>query len=87
VLECVPSGLAKEITQQLNIPTIGIGAGNQTDGQVLVLQDMLGLNADFKPKFVKNFFDDGAVNSVQDAIYAYIHSVKDRSFPSDEHSF
>ena len=87
VLECVPSSLAKKITQQLTIPTIGIGAGNQTDGQVLVLQDMLGLNTDFKPKFVKNFFDEDNVTSVQDAIKAYINAVKDRSFPSNEYSF
>lgn len=87
VLECVPSSLAKEITEKLTIPTIGIGAGNQTNGQVLVLQDMLGLNSDFKPKFVKNFFDEKHVISVQGAIKSYINSVKDRSFPSEEHSF
>lgn len=87
VLECVPSSLAEEITQQLSIPTIGIGAGNQTDGQVLVLQDMLGLNGDFRPKFVKNFFECTQVKSVSDAITAYIDSVKNRSFPADEHSF
>jgi len=87
VLECVPSTLANTITQQLKIPTIGIGAGNQTDGQVLVLQDMLGLNPDFRPKFVKNFFDNENVKSVSDAISTYISEVKDRSFPGDEHSF
>lgn len=87
VLECVPSLLAAEISAQLTIPTIGIGAGNQTDGQVLVLQDMLGLNNDFRPKFVRNFFDNKKVNSVGDAISAYIAAVKDRSFPSDENSF
>jgi len=87
VLECVPSTLAEEITQQLKIPTIGIGAGNQTDGQVLVLQDMLGLNNDFKPKFVKNFFECENVNSVSQAITAYVSEVKNRSFPSDEHGF
>lgn len=87
VLECIPSILAREITQQLTIPTIGIGAGNQTDGQVLVLQDMLGLNTDFKPKFVKNFFDNESVNSIAEAISAYVSEVKDRSFPSEEHCF
>jgi len=87
VLECVPYELAKEITQQLSIPTIGIGAGNQTDGQVLVLQDMLGLNSDFRPKFAKNFFEGEAVSSVSDAINAYITEVKNRSFPAEQHSF
>ena len=87
VLECVPNELATRITEQLNIPTIGIGAGNQTDGQVLVLQDMLGINSDFRPKFVRNFFEFEHVNSINDAIAAYISAVKDRSFPDDEHSF
>jgi len=87
VLECVPRDLATKITEQLNIPTIGIGAGNQTDGQVLVLQDMLGINNDFRPKFVKNFFEYQHVTSIHEAIAAYISAVKDRSFPDDEHSF
>ncbi len=87
VLECIPNKLAQQITQQLSIPTIGIGAGNQTDGQVLVLQDMLGLNGDFRPKFVQNFFEYKEVNAVSDAISRYIKAVKDRSFPSIEQSF
>ncbi len=87
VLECVPSALADKITRQLQIPTIGIGAGNKTDGQVLVLQDMLGMNQDFKPKFVKNFFDGTGANSIQQAIQNYVEAVKDRSFPTKEHSF
>ena len=87
VLECVPKDIAEKITKTLSIPTIGIGAGNQTDGQVLVLQDMLGLNTDFKPKFVKNFFENENVNNTPQAIQSYVSEVKDRSFPSDEHSF
>jgi 3-methyl-2-oxobutanoate hydroxymethyltransferase len=87
VLECVPNALASQITQQLKIPTIGIGAGNQTDGQVLVLQDMLGINNDFRPKFVKNFFEYENVSSINDAITTYIFAVKNRSFPDEEHSF
>jgi 3-methyl-2-oxobutanoate hydroxymethyltransferase len=87
VLECVPTSLAKQITDKLTIPTIGIGAGNVTDGQVLVVQDMLGLNGDFRPKFVKNFFEDPEVNSVQAAISQYLKAVKDRSFPDDCHQF
>lgn len=87
VLECVPSSLAEKITKQLSIPTIGIGAGNKTDGQVLVLQDILGMNSDFRPKFVKNFFDSEKVSSIQDAVSLFISEVKSRRFPSKEHSF
>jgi 3-methyl-2-oxobutanoate hydroxymethyltransferase len=87
VLECVPQQLAKQITEKLSIPTIGIGAGKDTDGQVLVLQDMLGLNSDFKPKFVRDFMNDPKSNNVNEAIALYVQSVKDKSFPSDEHCF
>ena len=87
VLECVPAILAEKITRQLQIPTIGIGAGNKTDGQVLVLQDMLGMDNDFKPKFVRNFFAEPEVNSVQQALQGYLAAVKDRSFPAKEHCF
>lgn len=87
VLECVPEKLAKEITQALNIPTIGIGAGIETDGQVLVLQDMLGLNTDFKPKFVHNFMSDQNTKSIADAIKNYVVAVKEKTFPKKEHSF
>ncbi|MDQ7049620.1 MAG: 3-methyl-2-oxobutanoate hydroxymethyltransferase [Enterobacterales bacterium] len=87
VLECIPQDLAQKITKQLKIPTIGIGAGNQTDGQVLVLHDLLGLDQDFRPKFVRDFFDDNAVHSISDAIKAYIATVKDRSFPNQNQSF
>ena len=87
VLECVPKDVAGKISKRLKIPTIGIGAGNQTDGQVLVLQDMLGLNTNFKPKFVKNFFENENVNNVTQAIQAYVSEVKERTFPNDEYSF
>lgn len=87
VMECVPSALAKKITEKLDIPTIGIGAGADTDGQVLVLQDMLGLNADFKPKFVKNFMADENATTVSEAISLYVAEVKSRQFPGEEHSF
>jgi len=87
VLECIPQNLAKKVTQQLTIPTIGIGAGNQTDGQVLVLHDLLGLDHDFRPKFVRDFFQDDTVHSISDAIKAYISAVKDRSFPNQNQSF
>lgn len=87
VLECVPEKLAKEITQALTIPTIGIGAGADTDGQVLVLQDMLGLNTDFKPKFVHDFMSDKDVTNIADAIKNYVRAVKEKTFPKKEHSF
>jgi len=87
VLECVPADLADEITQLLRIPTIGIGAGNRTNGQVLVMQDMLGLNSEFNPKFVKNFMAEPNVQNVAEAFKAYRDAVKSRQFPAAEHSF
>ncbi len=87
VLECVPSQLAKEISKKLAIPTIGIGAGVDTDGQVLVLQDMLGINSEFRPKFVKDFFDEENVNSISEAISAYCDAVRNKSFPEKKHCF
>jgi len=84
VLECIPSPLAKLITDSVTIPTIGIGAGVDTDGQVLVMHDMLGLNPR-PPRFVKNFMADQA--SIQDAFIAYNRAVKDKTFPADEHQF
>lgn len=85
VLECVPSSLAKEISSQLQIVTIGIGAGNETDGQVLVWQDLLGLNTQFKPKFVRRYFD--GFSQFQDALDHYHADVLDNSFPSEAESF
>ncbi len=85
VLEMVPRALAKKVTESVSIPTIGIGAGNVTSGQVLVLQDLLGMNQSFKPKFVKNFAN--LEETVTRALGAYRDQVRDRSFPGDEHSF
>ncbi|MDZ4311731.1 MAG: 3-methyl-2-oxobutanoate hydroxymethyltransferase [Cypionkella sp.] len=85
VLEKVPMGLAARITQRLSIPTIGIGAGAACDGQVLVVDDMLGFFTEFRPKFVKRYADLGALAS--DAIADYAAEVRARTFPSDEHSF
>ena len=85
VLECVPSELAKEVTHLLSIPTIGIGAGADTDGQVLVFQDLLGLNVDFKPKFVKTFVD--GFDALKSGLDRYVHAVKSGEFPSHENSF
>lgn len=84
VLECIPSELAAKITQTLSIPVIGIGAGPDTDAQVLVMHDMLGLNPR-APKFVKNFMVEA--NSIQAAFEAFSKAVKEGSFPADEHQF
>lgn len=85
VLECVPAILAAEISCSLEIPVIGIGAGAESDGQVLVLQDILGLTAGHVPKFVKNFMQQGG--TIQDAVGAYVAAVKDGGFPAAEHCF
>ena len=86
LLECVPSELAAEITQSVKIPVIGIGAGNATDGQVLVMHDMLGLSLSGRaPKFVKNFLEGQP--SIQAAFAAYVGAVKSASFPAEEHGF
>jgi 3-methyl-2-oxobutanoate hydroxymethyltransferase len=85
VLECVPAAVAAHITQQLKIPTIGIGAGADTDGQVLVFQDLLGLNTEFKPRFVKHFLNGAEVFAK--AIEAYAKAVKTKEFPGHEHRY
>jgi len=84
VLECVPVPLAIQLTQELEIPTIGIGAGGVCDGQVLVLQDMIGISA-HAPKFTANFLVDG--RNIQQAIAAYVEAVRVGSFPADEQCF
>lgn len=85
VLEMVPMALAQRIAQALAIPVIGIGAGSGTDGQVLVLHDMLGIDAGVKPRFVKNFLSE--TSSVQDAVVRYVQQVKSGDFPGPEHSY
>jgi 3-methyl-2-oxobutanoate hydroxymethyltransferase len=86
VLECVPSPLAAAITRALPIPTIGIGAGPDCDGQVLVLHDFLGLDSGHRrPRFVKDFLAEGG--SVAGAVQAYVAAVRDGSFPDAEHSY
>lgn len=85
VLEMVPAALARQITAELAIPTIGIGAGAGCDGQVLVLQDMLGIYPGKTPKFARNFMQEA--ESVQAALADYVKSVKDGSFPAARHSF
>ncbi len=85
VLEAIPAALGKETTDLLHIPTIGIGAGPDCSGQVLVMHDMLGTFPGRKARFVKNFMD--GANSIEAAVNAYIAAVKDNSFPSQEHCF
>lgn len=85
VLECVPRKLAKEITDMLSIPTIGIGAGPDCDGQVLVIHDLLGLFGEFRPKFVKSYLN--IRQEMETAIKSFIEEVKEGVFPDDTHSF
>lgn len=85
VLEKIPASLAKRVTEAVTCPTIGIGAGNDTDGQVLVLHDMLGLNEGFKPKFLRQFAYLG--KEITTAVSNYITAVKDSSFPNQEESY
>src|SRR5262245_50414175 len=85
VVECVPTDLGKRITESVAIPTIGIGAGPHCDGQVLVIQDMLGLYGDLRPKFVKRYAEVGA--QVREAVQAYCREVREGRFPDAGHSF
>lgn len=85
VLECVPEKLAKLISEKLQIPTIGIGAGKYCDGQVLVTQDMLGIYSNFKPKFVKQYVNLGEI--INKACTQYVSEVQGQQFPDIEHTF
>jgi 3-methyl-2-oxobutanoate hydroxymethyltransferase len=85
VLELVPAALAARVTKELTIPTIGIGAGAECDGQVLVLPDMLGMNPGFAVKFLKRYADlDGVIRA---AVSAYGEDVRSGKYPGREHSF
>lgn len=85
VLECVPTALAAQLTRTLEIPVIGIGAGPDCDGQVLVVYDMLGITPGKRPSFSQDFL--AGAGSVSAALAAYVQAVRDRSFPAAEHSF
>lgn len=85
VLECVPSALAAAITAELSIPTIGIGAGKDCDGQILVIYDLLGITPGKRPRFTRDFLAD--TNSVVGAIRAYAEAVRSGAFPGPEHGF
>ena len=85
VMECVPAKLAAKISEELTIPTIGIGAGAGCDGQILVYQDMLGMFSDYTPKFVKRFAEVGSV--MKEAFANYIKEVQAETYPAEEHTF
>ena len=85
VLEAIPAALSKQVTRMLSIPTIGIGAGPETSGQVLVMHDLLGVYPGRKARFVKNFLE--GQDNIQAAVHAYITAVKDKTFPATEHCF
>lgn len=85
VLECIPANLATEITKQLTIPTIGIGAGINVSGQVLVLHDLLGMNPDFNPKFLKKYAD--GYNFILTALNTYVQETQTELFPTEKNSY
>ena len=85
LLECVSSQTAKELASEISIPIIGIGAGSEVDGQILVLYDILGISQGQLPKFSKNYMDGN--NTIEDAIKQYIQEVKTLKYPTDKHSF
>jgi 3-methyl-2-oxobutanoate hydroxymethyltransferase len=85
LLECIPPSLGKAITDELHVPVIGIGAGPEVDGQILVLYDVLDITPGRKPRFVRNFMQ-GAGNNLE-ALKAYVRAVKSREYPAPEHNF
>lgn len=85
VLEKIPAGLAKQVTESLSIPTIGIGAGAACDGQVLVMHDLLGLTKDFKPRFIRRYLE--LHETIGTAVQSYIRDVKNTSFPSKDEQY
>ena len=85
VLEKIPAKLAERVSTELSIPTIGIGAGNGTDGQVLVMHDMLGINKGFSPRFLRRYADLHTV--ITEAVQAYINDVKTRDFPNEKEQY
>lgn len=85
LMECVPAALGQRVTESLDIPTIGIGAGPHCDGQVLVLQDVIGVSSGLKPRFAKNFLT--GCDSVKGAVENYIRQVKNGEYPAPEHCF
>jgi 3-methyl-2-oxobutanoate hydroxymethyltransferase len=85
VLEKVPADLSKQVTEAINIPTIGIGAGPHVSGQVLVLHDMLGMSKNFNPRFLRKYLN--LYEQITGAVQQYIDDVKNQDFPTDEESY
>jgi 3-methyl-2-oxobutanoate hydroxymethyltransferase len=85
VLEKIPADLAKKVAETVSIPIIGIGAGPDVDGQVLVMQDMLGITQEFKPRFLRRYAD--LYTSITDAVGHYIEDVKAKDFPNEEEKY
>ncbi len=85
VLEKIPAALAKEVSQSLSIPTIGIGAGKDCDGQVLVMHDMLGINSEFKPRFIRQYLNLEPL--IENAVKQYVADVKSNGFPNEHESY
>jgi 3-methyl-2-oxobutanoate hydroxymethyltransferase len=85
VLEKIPAGLAKKVTEALTIPVIGIGAGPDVDGQVLVMQDMLGITNEFKPRFLRKYADLHTV--ITNAVGSYVDDIKARAFPNADEKY
>ncbi|RXJ72452.1 3-methyl-2-oxobutanoate hydroxymethyltransferase [Veronia nyctiphanis] len=85
LLECVPASLAEKITQSVHVPVIGIGAGNVTDGQILVMHDMFGISANYMPRFSKNYLTD--TGDMRKAVSRYIAEVESGEFPGPDHTF
>jgi 3-methyl-2-oxobutanoate hydroxymethyltransferase len=85
LLECVPNEVGKSVTEVLDVPVIGIGAGPHVDGQILVLYDALGITLGPMPRFVRNFMTDA--DSIPQALSNYVQAVKDSSYPAAEHCF
>jgi 3-methyl-2-oxobutanoate hydroxymethyltransferase len=85
VLEKIPADLAKRASEKVQIPTIGIGAGPDTDGQVLVMQDMLGITKEFKPRFLRRYADLSTI--VTDAVSHYVSDVKAKDFPNTQEKY
>jgi 3-methyl-2-oxobutanoate hydroxymethyltransferase len=85
VLEKIPAHLAKQVSESISIPTIGIGAGSECDGQVLVLHDMLGITTDFSPRFLRRYLD--LENQITNAVQQYCSDVRSKDFPNDEESY
>jgi 3-methyl-2-oxobutanoate hydroxymethyltransferase len=85
LMECIPAWLGKTVSESVSIPVIGIGAGQDVDGQIMVIHDLLGISP-ITPKFVKNFLKESATG-IPGAIAAYVEAVKQRRFPGPEHSY